>query len=570
MVKHLTSILRIASISVSLSILSLLAPQSVLASDNDHTPVVYDTMLVDIQVLENGNLEIRETLSIIFNERRRGIIRHIPKIQSNGLKKRSYPIKFQYALRNGEEEEVDRIDDFRDFGIRLGNEDIFLTDKQVYEIAYIVSDAISFGPDYDELHWNISGNDWEERWLNVEARISFPENINFQNLKCFTGDFGSTEQNCTIEAEETVIITSANDYLTIIAQVDPGILQNKGIFYNLLKFLLDNFLYILGILNITYYGIHSYKNRDLEIGNIITEFNPPKNMEIEDIIFFYRKASASLIATTLMVSLAVKGYIEFETIQLKRRWPFFRSRKPIIKINRLKTDIDDLPKAEKKIFNEVLDFKNKDSVTSTELSIDDKVGRKVKEIRNDIRGQKEVNGINLYDPESYKNNLGIPAFITMFVIGFSFLIFAGATSFTGLNAIEMIFFIVATIVSLKFAHGNLQRTPEAIQITRHILGFKHFMHVAERYRSKWKEQTGQLTKYIPYAVLFKDIEHWSSVMKDIGIVSSDNINSRSMNLSSIASISIISSSINSSISTSSSSSSGGSGGGGGGGGGSSW
>jgi len=80
--------------------------------------------------------------------------------------------------------------------------------------------------------------------------------------------------------------------------------------------------------------------------------------------------------------------------------------------------------------------------------------------------------------------------------------------------VGMSFFFAAIIMGI-FAFFMPKPTADGIHMKKRVLGFKEFMHTAERYRAQWHEEEQMFTNYLPYAIAFDDVQRWAKTFEGV-------------------------------------------------------
>ena len=186
----------------------------ILAQAQDFT---IEHFAVDIAIQPDGSLQIEETIEVDFSERRRGIFRTIPErytfegqevyVRVTGVVVRDH----QYAVsKKG-----------RDREIRIGNPNKYLTGKQRYIISYKASYPIIQHDKYQELYWNVTGNDWQTSIAKSTLTLRLPTDLALtaDDLKVWTGKRGSMARAASFEQLSTT---------TFRAEADAPLLPGQG------------------------------------------------------------------------------------------------------------------------------------------------------------------------------------------------------------------------------------------------------------------------------------------------------------------------------------------------------
>jgi hypothetical protein len=206
----------------------------VYADDYDWDIFSFDT---DITVQEDGTLHIKETIVADFSkEEHHGIYRNIPVEYKDSAGKK---LTLEYKINSVTDEkgnnwwyEESRIGEY--VNIKAGDPDSYQNKPTTFIIDYEIVRAVSHQfDDQDEIYWNATGNEWEVSIKNASTTIHFPDTIKPDDLQatCYTGKYGSTEQECTSTiADNTIIYKTLGELnpmegLTIVAGFPKGIVN---------------------------------------------------------------------------------------------------------------------------------------------------------------------------------------------------------------------------------------------------------------------------------------------------------------------------------------------------------
>ncbi|PIV46791.1 hypothetical protein COS21_03440, partial [bacterium (Candidatus Gribaldobacteria) CG02_land_8_20_14_3_00_41_15] len=139
---------------------------------------------VEINVSQDSSFLVKEKILYNFgNLEKHGIIRNIPLDKVGSIKVISVtdlfsqPYHYQLSKEGG------------DLKIKIGDEDKTITGSHWYNILYQVKGGLGFFDDYDELYWNVTGNEWPVSIGNAQVVISLPRPVSESDLKfrCFSG-----------------------------------------------------------------------------------------------------------------------------------------------------------------------------------------------------------------------------------------------------------------------------------------------------------------------------------------------------------------------------------------------
>jgi hypothetical protein len=162
------------------------------------------SFLSDIEVRRDGSLQVTETIRIQGEgERfRHGLYRNFPTRQRRGSQLVETGLQVESVTRDGRPEPWRT--EMLDGGVRvwIGDANALLANgSHSYRLRYRTTGQLGFLADYDELYWNVTGNDWPFIVGQAEARIRLPSRVRFGSRAVFTGPAGSRAADATTVAE---------------------------------------------------------------------------------------------------------------------------------------------------------------------------------------------------------------------------------------------------------------------------------------------------------------------------------------------------------------------------------
>ncbi len=186
---------------------------------------------VNVNVLKDGSLNIREDIHYYFDAPRHGIYRNIPFTIYDNNERYDMEYSFEDVRdENGKKYKVEKGKSGEQWVLKIGDPDKTITGDHTYVITYTVRGGLRYFDDHDELYWNITGNGWEVPIRKTTAIINLPEEIKESDVKidCFTGQQGETKKDCTgISNGKSTIFSNTiflNSYegLTIVKSFPKG------------------------------------------------------------------------------------------------------------------------------------------------------------------------------------------------------------------------------------------------------------------------------------------------------------------------------------------------------------
>ena len=286
--------------------------------DDGYTINNYDII---IKVKENNVLDITENINVNFNESRHGIYRTIPlfntitrldgttsknKVQITNIKVNE---PYTKSIQNGK------------LNLQIGDPDRTITGPKTYSIHYDYNLGKDTSKDYDELYFNLIGNEWDTNINKVNFTINLPKEFDSDNLGFSTGKFGSTSSNDvyyqvngnTISGY-TLKTLEPGEGLTIRLELEEGYFKNAKLQVDWK----ESLIYIFPILfPILCYNLWKKYGKDDKVVKTI-EFNPPDGMNSLDVGFYYKGIATNKDVISLLLYFANKGYLKISKTQVPK------------------------------------------------------------------------------------------------------------------------------------------------------------------------------------------------------------------------------------------------------------
>lgn len=247
-----------------------------------------------IEIAGDGTLTVTETIRVRAegNQIRRGIYRDIPLAIDTPNGRILAGFELLSVTRDGEPDgyRVNR----GGGGVRIyiGREEVFLTPGDyTYKLVYETTRQIRFFEGYDELFWNVTGNEWIFPIDTTSARVVLPDGAVASEWTAYTGFFGERGNAFTARAEDggNSVVFSTTRPLTIGEGLSVVVAMNKGVIApptpeeEFGYFLQDNMATILGgggiLLVLAYYlGAWWLVGRDPPRGVVFPRFEAPEGV----------------------------------------------------------------------------------------------------------------------------------------------------------------------------------------------------------------------------------------------------------------------------------------------------
>ncbi len=586
-----------------------------------------DTYFVDINISQNGTLEIEETIDYnFFTNLRHGIKRDIPYLMKNkdGFREDIDLNNFK-IFKDGVEEKFEKSDEEGQIKLKIGDAFKYITSKHRYKIRYSVKNLyIDNSTTKDVLRWNIIGTQWQTPIKKVVATIRLPEKFskNSVDVATFSGEYGSTSTKASTEwrDDKTLRVEMENlnlyEGLTLSLSFSKNSLtlhQSPTIIDEILLNLKKVWYLLLGGLFWLYMARYTSKfGKKPKLHAISVSYEAPTGIDILEAGLIYDKYADNRDFASAIVELAQLGYLKIV------------NSSNLLHLEKLKKDSTFLSTSQKSLLKTLFGY-------SSTFYFDEKLYAQSLKLKNDF----EAINNNLYESVKLKGYMQdnvqesrkaflwrILAMMSIFAIGgfilssslfgldliltMSFItcfILIGAMMFLVsqeliVKIIGIFFFIIFMIMALFLWNESNPSiwavgffvsfiflvilstiyikkigiyTQKGIEIYAKLEGFKMFIKrvKADEIKRLMSENDKFLDQTLAYAMLFGYVDKWSDFYEKLHIQNPDWYDGD------IYAISNFSSTINTytnPTTSSSDSSSGGdfSGGGGGGGGGDSW
>jgi hypothetical protein len=476
-----------------------------ISSSTVHAEIIrsYDSQ---ISIQKDGRIQVKEKIDYDFEDTYgHGITRDIPVIKKNSDGK-----EYELTVR------VEGIKDERGTSynyssswvdnklhLKIGDAKRTITGLHTYIIDYVVSGAITYYSDHDELYWNSTGYAEKGSIENANGTIHFPEGTQMGEVKtiCYTGAEGSTAQDCTVQTEQNSSSVSAlrlgnGSGLTIIVSFPKGLVERlepkpytsfENTWYG--KIILGLIFIILGILGLIWYVILPIyipfkwylSGRDPRSQEVRVWFDPPKagNRTLTP------AETGSLIDETVdmkdifgsLVQLAQKGY--FQIVEEKKGEFSFVKKKD------WSGDKLVMP-FEKELMDGFFNGKDECKLKGRDLST------VVQKVTDNLYEQIVKDGFFKTNPQSTRTK---------------YFALAGVAMFTGNMCLAFVAFVFAKFMPAKTVEGAQQAG-----IGKSL---KTFLTSQERQLEFQAKNQMMFEKLLPYAVAFGVEKIWASRFKDI-------------------------------------------------------
>jgi uncharacterized membrane protein YgcG len=470
----------------------------------------------NIAVMKDGTMMVTEHISLVFIGEWHGIHRTLP-IEYPGPHGTNYTlfIKVHSVTDDSGEKlkyEASVSKGYRDLKIYIpGAVD---TSKQV-NIQYEVSNGIRFFDQYDELYWNVTGNDWPVPIDHAAAFVLFPANAAGQlRAQAFSGVYGSHDQDVKSEVNGNQVSFESNNPLpmrgglTVDVYIPKGILDQPSIFTRAGWFLRSNGIILLPIFSfVVMFTMWWYKGRDPDPGmSVAPMYEAPKDMSPAEVGSLVDDSVDPRDITSTIVDLAVRGFIHIEEKQEKVL--FFKSTDYTFKLLKQRDQWTGLRAHESAMLSNM--FSGSDLIHLSDLK--NRFYLALPGVKKNILSELKQKGMYSVDPDS-ANAYRVLAvlliaapFIVLQVTGMAQFFLAPGVAIFSIIAALIIVFLIGRLMTAKTLRG--------VRTLVQIQGFREFMNRVEGDRLRTMPPD-TFEKFLPFAMALGVEKHWAHAFQGI-------------------------------------------------------
>ncbi|WP_198674105.1 DUF2207 domain-containing protein [Chitinophaga alhagiae] len=311
-----------------LLLLALLVITVRTATAQEGTPPFSEGILsfhADLRILPTGMLQVTEHIKVItdLQQIRKGIFRTIPVYRRDMYGRKVHvDIRITEVLKNGSSEPYKETEENGELNVRIGNANEDLeAGIYDYEIAYETSGQVGFFDGYDEVYWNVTGNNWQFPIAEASASVTLPPGAQSLQTACYTGPMGATETDCSTANDTSGALLFRTRHLlepgsgfTVAAGFTPGIIARpppptalEKLWDRLMAYK-EYALALLGSIIVFCYGFFTWRKhgKDPEKPVVVPTFEPPDGLSPASIRYLYKKTADNTGFTAAIISMAIK------------------------------------------------------------------------------------------------------------------------------------------------------------------------------------------------------------------------------------------------------------------------
>jgi len=473
-----------------------------------------------IKVEESGWVDVRERIQVRFTGRWNGIFRLIP-VEYRTPQGFSYRLRLEdVSVRSPDGKPLELVQSrerhYRKLRIRVPGAN---NATRTVVIHYRIPNALKFWDDYDELYWNVTGDEWSVPIQSASAFVELPGAVTGRRTSSWTGGYGSTRNAASVQKTESGFYFETNrplnyrEGLTIAVAWDPGVVHRPGLIAKATLFFQANWLLFVPLISLVgMWRLWLARGKDPERLSIAPQFAPPDGLSPSEAGALIDNRVDMRDVTAALVDLAVRGYLRIEEVEADGL--IARLKGPDWRLVPLKDEASwaELKPHEQELLHGVFGYGEPGAVRLS--SLENEFYEHIPKIKDHVFGQLLARDFYQHRPDKVLQayvgiGVGVGVLASALLIPLAnWLVMAPQTA------------IVAAVGSalpiLGFGFFMPARTPKGARAQERVLGFEEFLNRVESDRFK-KMITGpeMFEAFLPYAMAFGVEKKWARAFSDL-------------------------------------------------------
>ena len=466
-----------------------------------------------IIINNDATVQVVETITYDFEgSHRHGIYRDIPLKNSDG----SYlEIKNVSTVDENGLSYLNKVTmDNSGLHIKIGDPDNFVSGIKTYKISYLVKNALVSFDDYDELYWNVTGNDWNVPIDQVSTTISSPQVV--QSF-CYQGGYGS-KTPCDAKYKTTDL--GNHEGTTIAVGFQKGIVsgiarkggQTNEVYGPVSNSVNSDFyqivILIVGVLSLAGTFYYWWKNRDPKSQlPIVAWYESPNALPPMVLGTLIDKKTDLQDITGQIISLASRGYLSVTRIE-EKVLKIFTNVDYDFSVTKNTTDVDF--EGDKKVLELLFGSINPEvgtHILMSQLSNDSKM-----RIQSVLR-EAQVVTRDFLKADGYLERSKKPWWT--YIVGAVFIVLVyGAIKLMDItDNFSLLLVPIGAICGFIWLSTKTKYTQRGVDVRQQVLGFKTFLSVTDKERFEFhnapEKNPTQFMEFLPYAIALGVEKKWA-------------------------------------------------------------
>ncbi len=490
-----------------------------------------------IDIEETGSVFVEETITVDFKElEKHGIFRVLPYLYTSTTSEIYTKVDILSVIQDGVQVEYELSKDNNNISIKIGSPSKTISGRHSYTIKYKVLGVLSSYHDFDELYWNVTGNQWEVPIISSSATIDLRA-TKIGQTACYQGysqktDFCQSQTlsdskvyfkaNGRLEPYEglTVAVNWEKDRMPIVKVEKP--LTVSALFFQRRSMALTGIGILAGILYLIihwqmygrdyWFGQKVLSDKNIKgakkpIGGhetIVVEYTPPDKLTPAELGVTIDETADSNDIVSIIIDLASREYIKITEIDKKLM-------KDDFELEKLDNDETKLQSFEKVLLKGI--FSDGDKVRVSNLKRN--LYRHLDSVKFYLYRELTDKRIFFSNPDTVRTKyfgigfiIGVAGIILIFSLKNTPYIFIFDL------AVVITIFGILTILISKFMP---KKTAYGRDLYRRAKGYELFLKTAEKHKQQFLEDKNLINEVLPYVVMFGLTKRFAKAMKETGI-----------------------------------------------------
>lgn len=479
--------------------------------------LVIESFDVSVKVRTDGIIEVTEVLRPRFTGSWNGIYRTIP-VEYRTPQGLNYTLLLDLDSVTDEGGAALRYESSRERHYRKikiwvpGARDATRT----VTLRYRVRNGLKFFEDHDELYWNVTGDEWEVPIESATARIVLPGGATGIRTLAFTGAYGSTEQDASVEVRAQEVFVrmrrslSFREGLTAVVGWDRGLVRRPGALERVGLFLRSNWplFFPIGVF-VVMYQLWWATGRDPRKRPLSTQYGPPEGLTPAEAGTLLDNSADMRDLTATLVDLAVRGYLLIEEKKEEKLLGLWSEKEYVLHLQ--KKGKEGLKPHERELLDAIFSSRG-DRVELSDL--ENSFYRNLPHIRDRIYDALLARRYYNSRPDHVKRTYLIAALVVglLTVWGGGFL-----SAKVGMAFGTIVFGgLLSAAIIAGFAFVMPARTLDGTRALEHALGFEEFLGRVEADRMDRMIRSPEMfEKYLAFAMAFGVEKNWAKAFEGI-------------------------------------------------------
>ena len=391
---------------------------------------------------------------------------------------------------------------------------------QTINIEYSVANGLKYHEDFDELYWNVTGDEWDVPINSAYATITLPSETKNIRANFATGAYGSRGQaaELSVTGNGVEVRTTAplpyHHGLTVAVAFDKGAVREPTKFDEFVLFFRSNWPLVLPFfVALIMYWIWYNHGRDPRLRPIAAQYEPPDQLTPSEVGTLVDNSADMRDITAAIVDLAVRGYLVIQERSESHMMGLYKKQDYSFILKKGRAEWSSLKPHEQSLLDGIFSSGQPEEVVDME-DLHNVFYKKIPVIKNQVFAQLLGRGYYLHRPDTVR-----ATYIGAGIVAGFLAIWGGAAIGRSLGMAGAPF-IIAGIISAAIICGfgwfMPARTATGTRALEGVLGFEDFLAHVEADRFNRMIKTPQMfEKFLPYAMALGVEKNWSRAFANI-------------------------------------------------------